>query len=197
MPVIIVQKTWIVWKNLKSHIISSIPPLIWSSKEIIFAPIQKKGPRTELVKLQAVPKKEVCHVSTDWSRTDRTFAYASDSFSHPRDLQKSCTHCHDVKGTWFGNLYWQRPTWMSCTKAQDASKWPPWSKVPYRIISCCRVTLLQEDSARKYLDLALSVKFMWRGLYPQWCLENNYNPVSLYVYCDVFNTELNLGYHKP
>ena len=38
---------------------------------------------------------------------------------------------------------------------------------------------------------------MWRELYPQWCLENNYNPVSLHVYRDVFNTEFNLGFHKP
>ena len=41
------------------------------------------------------------------------------------------------------------------------------------------------------------MKFMWKELYPQWCRDNGYNPVSLYVYRDVFNTEFNLGFHKP
>ena len=54
----------------------------------------------------------------------------------------------------------------------------------------------RKDSARKYLEPALSVKFIWRDRYPQWCLEKKYNVFSLYVYCNVFNMESNLGFHK-
>ncbi|XP_072032215.1 metastasis-associated protein MTA3-like isoform X2 [Amphiura filiformis] len=45
------------------------------------------------------------------------------------------------------------------------------------------------SSIRTFLDRTLTVKYMWETLYPPWCRDNGYNPVSLFVYRSIFNSE--------
>ena len=55
----------------------------------------------------------------------------------------------------------------------------------------------RKDSQRKYLDARLNIRKMHRDLYPQWCHQYGYTPVSEKVYRGIFNSEFNLGFHQP
>ncbi|XP_064598481.1 uncharacterized protein LOC135464842 [Liolophura sinensis] len=54
----------------------------------------------------------------------------------------------------------------------------------------------RQRTRRRYLDSSLNVKKM-HELYEEHCRKENRTPAKVHVYREIFNSEYNLGFHKP
>lgn len=54
----------------------------------------------------------------------------------------------------------------------------------------------RSSSSREYLERSLSLSKMY-DLYLEYCRENNLTSEKKWLYCQVFNEEYNIGFHKP